>query len=64
MSDCIQGRQEVLGVMAGMDDTPHLHRFPLTKIHVLDAFADLRRALIHLDEAVKEIQTEFQEPRG
>jgi hypothetical protein len=61
MTDCIQARQEVLGVMAGMDDVPHLHRFPQTKVRVLDAFHDLRRALIHLDEAIKEIETEFPE---
>jgi hypothetical protein len=61
LTDCIQARQEVLGVMAGIDDMPHLTRFPVTHIHVNDALGKLRGALLFLDVAIQEIQAEIPE---
>jgi len=58
LGDCVQARQEILGVMAGMDGMPHLSCFPDSKVHVLDAFHDLRRALLHIEQAITSITDE------
>jgi len=53
LEECIQARQEILGVMAGMDDMPWLGFFPEAKICVLDTIHSLRRALLKIEDGIK-----------
>jgi len=62
MSDCIQGRQEILGVLAGLDPgIPPPVRFPVTEACIGAAIDHLRKAVFAMDGAIASIQTELPE---
>lgn len=60
MGDCIQARQEVLGVLAGLDPgVPPPVRFSQTEAYIGASIVYLRKSVSALDEAIKEIQSEM-----
>ena len=65
MGDCIQARQEVLGVLAGLDPgIPPSVRFPQTEAYIGDAIDYLRKSAAALDAAIASIHTEIPEAKG
>jgi hypothetical protein len=65
MGDCIQARQEVLGVLAGLDPgIPPPVRFPQTEAYIGVSIDYLRKSVSALDAAIASIQTELPEVRG
>ena len=62
MGDCIQARQEILGVLAGLDPgIPPPVRFPQTEAFIGEAIHHLRNSASALDAAIASIQTELPE---
>ena len=59
MSDCIQGRQEILGVLAELDPgIPPADRFPHAEAHIGEAIGSLRKAIYSLNAAIETLTTE------
>lgn len=59
IQECLGACTEIQGVLAGFDEFSHLPTFPKTKIHVLDAGHDLRRALLHMEDAIHTLSCEL-----
>lgn len=51
-NELIEARKEIHGVMAGCDGFSFLADFPEAHIAVNDALHDLRRALLHVEDAI------------
>ena len=61
IQECMGACSEISGVLSGFEEFSYLPSFPATKIHILDAGHDLRRALLHMEDAIKTLACEIAE---